>query len=448
MYTSKATGKPKILVTGMTSLRSGAMESDNLGNFVIIEPLFRSLREEFPASEIQTTLQLSDQFAAESKVEVLRVRSFYEYDWRNSVGLVWQLMVSLLWRAMLALKIDLVFILAGSARLKALLENDLIVDFSGDMFGDNSLNQHHFLAGAATPVLASLLGKTAVSVASSPGPFSSKLSIYLAKFSLERFDLVAVREPVSLQLLHDAGFAGDKFQMYPCFSFGFRPSGALADEVLSEKEPGLYSSSRPLTGIILSNLNMMSPPPSKWPRQDEEYEPFVQLATHLVREKKSRVCFLSHRNKISKSGRPSPGSDHSIITRVMELLPGDVRNQAFMIDNIYDAATMNKLIGRFDVLVSGRIHGAVQGIMQCIPTLVIDYGMEPKAHKLKGFTLLCGLNGYLCEPNDVEQLKKLLDQLWEQRSQITEVLKTSVPNLVQQSHEVWGRVRDLCESGP
>ena len=448
MGTSKTKSEPRILVTGMTSLRSGAMESDNLGNFVIIEPLFRSLREEFPVSKIQTTLQLSDQFAAESKVEVLRSESFFEYDWRTSAGIVWQLIVLLLWRAMLALKIDLGFILAGSARLKALLANDLIVDFSGDMFGDNSLNQHHFLAGAATPVLASLLKKKVVSVASSPGPFSSKFSASLAKFSLGRFDLVAVREPASLQLLHDAGFAGGKFQVFPCFSFGFQPSGALADAVLSENEPRLYSSSRPLTGIILSNLNMMSPPPSKWPRQDEEYEPFVQLATHLVREKKSRVCLLSHRNKISKGGYPSMGSDHSIITRVMELLPDDVREHAFMIDNIYDAATMNKVIGCFDILVSGRIHGAVQGIMQCIPTLVINYGMEPKAHKLKGFTLLCDLNDYFSEPDDTDQLKNSLDRLWQKSGYITANLKTRVPNLVQQSHEVWERVRHVYERGP
>ena len=43
------------------------------------------------------------------------------------------------------------------------------------------------------------------------------------------------------------------------------------------------------------------------------------------------------------------------------------------------------IIKNFDMLVSGRIHGAVAALSQSVPTVIIDYGHEPKAHKLIGF---------------------------------------------------------------
>lgn len=55
---------------------------------------------------------------------------------------------------------------------------------------------------------------------------------------------------------------------------------------------------------------------------------------------------------------------------------------------IYTPAETKGIISHFDMLVSGRVHAAVAALSQSVPTTIIDYGHEPKAHKLKGLLKL------------------------------------------------------------
>ena len=44
-----------------------------------------------------------------------------------------------------------------------------------------------------------------------------------------------------------------------------------------------------------------------------------------------------------------------------------------------------KLLSKTLICLLVRIHGAVAALSQSVPTVIIDYGHEPKAHKLIGF---------------------------------------------------------------
>lgn len=416
------------------------MEFDNLGNFIIIEPFFRSLRAKFPESTIQTTLQLTDSFARKNGVDVLESRCFWEYKFYNTSKTLVDLLLTIIWRIFTTINIDLNRVVKASDRLQAIQKNDIIIDFSGDMYGDNALNWHQFIIGVVSPVLAKLLNKKVFFVASSPGPFKTITRLLLTKFSFRFFDIVSVREPVSLQILNGVGLVGEKYCCYPCFSYGFRPTNVLGDKNIFEQEPALSRTDKLIVGMIVCNLNMGDLPTNKWPREDQEYSPFIELITHMVKDKNVRVCIFSHRNKTDASGNLIPGSDHSIINRILELLPEEMKEDVFTINGIYDAATMNRIISKFELLISGRIHGAVQGIMQYIPTLIIDYGMEPKAHKLKGFALLCGLYDYICDPTDANDLKNKANSLWEHRKDVAADLEVRIPEVVIKSQQIWNKI--------
>lgn len=45
----------KILVTGLCTLHWGRLEFGNIGNYYIVEPLFRLLHKHFPNYEVLTT---------------------------------------------------------------------------------------------------------------------------------------------------------------------------------------------------------------------------------------------------------------------------------------------------------------------------------------------------------------------------------------------------------
>ena len=431
---------PRILITGMTSLCLDAMMADNLGNMVILEPMFRSLRVQFPESRIQTTLQLTPAFAGKYRLDVLQDKVFWEYRLPGGVKTICSVLLALAWRILAAAGVKIDQFCRLNSRFKANYENDIIVEFHGDMFGDFALNRWHFLAGILNPVVAKLLKKRIYLVASSPGPFSTRLRATLATWTLRLFDLVSVREPMSLKILEQLGLSSERIQCHPCFSFGFQPEPELTDEQIYAKEPRLVPGNRPLVGLIVCSLSLDKGPSNLWPRDDSDFTPYLNLIRHLATTKEADICLLSHRNKFKIDGSPAPGSDHCLVNKILELTEAGLKDRVFALNGVYDAATSNLIIGKFDVLVSGRIHGAVQGLIQGVPTLILDYGMEPRAHKLQGFAQLCGLSDYLGDLAHESALQEKMDALWSRRAEIATDLKSRVPALISGSQSLWGSI--------
>jgi len=425
-----------ILVSGLTSLKLGAMETDNLGNFLIAEAMFRSLRDYFPNAVIKTTLQMSSEFADRYNLQIVTSERFWMYTRTNYRILRYELFISWLWKIISKVGIKANFLL-HTKRLKEFRDSDLVIDLHGDIFGDNVLTKYQFYMGALSPEIVKNIGKNIFCVASSPGPFGTLKRIKLALRAFNNYDHVSVREPVSLNVLNNIGFVGSDYTMHPCFSFGFRPYNQVTDEELERKEPELFKVGKTMVGLVVCTHNLKEMPLNKWPRDDREFEPFVELVTHLARGKGLRVCVLSHRYKFNDDNTIKLGSDHSMVDRILELLPSDVSENVFSINGIYDASSMNKIIGKFKVLMSGRIHGAVQGIQQKIPTVIIDYANEPKAHKLQGFANMTYLNEYIANPNSGESLISSFEKLWKDKEFVKDKLEKRVPEIVNKSIEVW-----------
>jgi colanic acid/amylovoran biosynthesis protein len=139
---------------------------------------------------------------------------------------------------------------------------------------------------------------------------------------------------------------------------------------------------------------------------------------------------MSHQNSTDENGNLVQGNDHRIINRLLELIGERYSpDQLFTLKGLYTAAQSKTIISKFDVLISGRIHGAVQGMSQCVPTGIIDYGHKPKAHKLRGFAKVYGIENYIADPLDVDAMKHMADALLENRQIVTEQLNEKVPEV-------------------
>ena len=60
-----------ILVTGLCTLHWGRLQYGNIGNYYIVEPLFRQLHKHFPDYKIVTTFQMDEQFIRKEDIEVV-----------------------------------------------------------------------------------------------------------------------------------------------------------------------------------------------------------------------------------------------------------------------------------------------------------------------------------------------------------------------------------------
>ncbi|MFT3885240.1 MAG: polysaccharide pyruvyl transferase family protein [Flavobacteriales bacterium] len=379
----------KILVIGQCTLHWGRMEFGNIGNYYIIEPFFRELHRAFPGCSIATTFQLSEGFRERERVSVLPMELYYGWTGHDLAD------------AQAELSIAEEFARSGTLRsttpyIDAVRGSDLIIDFSGDIWGDNAdlLGADRFHVGLCKDRTAQLLGKRTAMIAGSPGPFSEGKNLDLARQVFAAFDLVTDREPVSRGVLEHMGFDLSRLQDLACPAFLFEPAQGPAVDALIEQE-GL-NSDRPIVGFILCGWNFQQGPFDKWPRNDSDYTVFAEVIEHIGSKLGARVCLMSHSNGFPIPPRPfelQHGRDYPVIKQLASVIAARGKAKGvFTLDGVYDAWTTKALIGRFDMLVSGRIHAAVAGLSQHVPTVIIDYGHEPKAHKLLGFATVASVS--------------------------------------------------------
>lgn len=68
-----------ILVTGLCTLHWGRLQYGNIGNYYIVEPLFRQLHKHFEDYRIMTTFQMDECFVQKENIEVLPMETYYSW---------------------------------------------------------------------------------------------------------------------------------------------------------------------------------------------------------------------------------------------------------------------------------------------------------------------------------------------------------------------------------
>src|SRR5690606_28544806 len=190
-----------ILIIGQCSLHWGRMEYGNIGNYYIIEPFVRELHRVFPDAEIRTTFQMSERFQKEERVNVLPMDLYYGFK-EDDLEIAEK-------EYKLALEYNKTEKLSETTPyIHQVLKSDLVIDFSGDIWGDNAdfLGKDRFLTGLYKDRVAQLLGKNTVMLAGSPGPFNDEKNIDFAREVFENFNLVTNREALSRDVLQANGF--------------------------------------------------------------------------------------------------------------------------------------------------------------------------------------------------------------------------------------------------
>ena len=433
----------RILLIGQCTLHWGRMEFGNVGNYYIIEPFVRELHRVFPKTDIVTTFQMSAEFCGRENVQVLPMELYY--GWKDSDLEI----------ALEELGIAEVFNTTGylpknTGYIEEVMKSDLVIDFSGDIWGDNAnfLGKDRFLVGLCKDRVAQLLGKPTVMLAGSPGPFEDVKTLDFAKKVFKNFDIVTNREPLSLDLLKKLNFDISRVKSLSCPSFLFESF----DEVESaeiRKRNNLPGKDETIVGFTVCGWNFQEGPYDKWPREDEDYKPFVDAIEFIVKNLKLKVCLFSHSNGFV----PPPeefelihGRDYPFLVQLKKILKSrGVNEEVFIIENLQTPKEIKSLIGTFDMVVSGRLHGSVAGLSQVIPTVMIDYGHEPKAHKIRGFAKLLEMDNYIADPNVPGDISNKIQSCWKERSEVKKVLKRKLPKVEEYARENFNLLDKLIE---
>jgi len=389
------------------------MEFGNIGNYYIIEPFIRELHRVFTNCEIRTTLQMSDRFCLDEKITVLPMSLYYGgtnndlVDARNDVEAA---------RSFLQTgKLDV-----ASPFINEVLWADIVVDFSGDIWGDNAdlLGPNRFEVGLLRDQTAQMLGKKTVMLAGSPGPFANDRLRHMAQETYKSFDLVTNREPLSTELLKAAGFDCSKTLSLACPSFLFEPAergeiGNFLEEI--RIMPG--EKNKPIIGFALCGWNFEAGPFDAWPREDAEYKVFAEAVEYMSEDIGARVCIFSHSNGFDpppEAFRLKHGRDYPIAKQLQHVLERRGMAKDFIVlDEVYEPWQTKAIIGSMDMLVSGRVHASVAALSQSVPTVLMDYGHAPEAHKIRGFASVSGADEFVTDPFEDGTLREAIRNCWE-----------------------------------
>jgi len=422
-------------------MEQGRVEFGNIGNYYILETFFREIHRVLPGCSIETTLQVSERFCADESVRVLPMSLYYDLESADNVSKVRH---ELRLAKSIANGID---VQEKTPFIEAVQEADLVVDFSGDIWGSNAnlLAPDRFEVGLLKDKIVQLLGTKCCLMASSPGPFDDEFIIG-AKDVLSGFDLVANRERISATLLERQGFDMSNVKSAACPAFLF-DEGDRGNTLIIDK---LANKERPTVGFILCGFNFEVGPHNRCPRDKSEYHKFVEAVKYIVNDLGADVCFMSHSNGFELPPQPfkrKRGSDYKHAESMYKLLcEAGAREHVIFMDGIYDAWTTKKIISKFDMLVSGRIHGAVAGFVSYVPTVVIDYGHPPIAHKLRGFTDVIGARQFLCDPASEKDMKSKIASCWGSRGVERLRLQSHLPLVQQSVHDAFDQMAKVVSS--
>ncbi|MCK4662717.1 MAG: polysaccharide pyruvyl transferase family protein [Bacteroidales bacterium] len=418
----------RILIIGQTSLHWGRMEFGNIGNYYIIEPFVRELHRVFPSAIIKTTLQMSDDFCNREKIVRLPMELYYSWEDKDYFEKsIYELGIAEIYNKTNELPFSTPYI-------EAVLKSDLVIDFSGDIWGDNAdfLGKHRFIIGLIKDRVAQLLGKKTAMLSGSPGPFKDEKTREFAKIVYKNFDIVTNRENISSELMNELGFDLKKTYSLACPAFLFEPKNEVdIAKVFTEYS---FLGKKQTVGFILCGWNLLKGPFDRWPLDDEELMLYVNQIEQLINTKGVDVFLLSHSNgfELPPNYKLIHGRDFPFAKQLYEIITKRKKvdlSKIHLQKNVLNTWETKAVIKKFDMLISGRIHGAVAGMSQFVPTVIIDYGHEPKAHKLRGFAKVVGMEYLVADPSKDFDLQEKINYCFENLELIRKELKERIPKV-------------------
>ncbi|MDR2918157.1 MAG: polysaccharide pyruvyl transferase family protein [Tannerella sp.] len=432
----------RIFITGQCTLHWGRLENGNIGNYYITETTFRELHRVFPEAELVTTFQLTKEFCRKENVSVVPMTLFYNWD-GNDLDIATK-------------ELGIAYLYAKTGKLyettpyiKQVLKSDLILDFSGELWGDHAeaVGKNRFLIGLIKDRVAQFLNKKTALIFSSEGPFSDLDTKRFAQKVLADFDVVVNRESMSKELLRENGFDVSRVHNFACPAFLFEPKSEQEVEKIIRDEKIIIPQQKTI-GYILCGFNMLEGPYDKTPRRDDEFVQFAESIEYIINELNARVVLMSHQNGFEKEPefKLINGRDFPIIKQLHEVLEkrGYVdMDKIVCIEKPYNPWVTKGLIKHFDMFITGRVHGFVAAVSQYVPTVLITRGFGPVSHRNIGFAKSVGLEEYIADPNSSMDMIDKITLCWNNRDKLRNDLKKVIPEIQNLVREGFNELKSI-----
>ena len=327
--------------------------------------------------------------------------------------------------------------------LKEYVNADMIVDLKGDGFSDDagfdkSIEHSLFI------LVATFMRKPILLFPTSIGPFNTKFTRFLAKFSLNRVEGVVAREEITKKYLQEMGVKESLIYLTPDTAFILPEAPYERVKEIFSKE-GIDKGGKTLIGMNISQL--LSYKFKKGETKHDYIALMAQIADYLTINLNAMVIFIPHsihlKEAVEIKGETKriKGDDTTAVKEAFKKVKN--KDKIIPIVNDYTAAELKGIIGQCDLFIGARMHANIAAISLGVPTVAIAY-----SHKAPGIMRMVGLEKYICDfrTMTVGELTAKVDDIWSNREKIIEKM---APKIAELRESVWlnGKlVKDLLDS--
>jgi len=442
----------KILIVGIPACSCMGNFERQLGNVAILTPTITMLKDSFPNAEISTNFQLSEEFCRRNGIASIKDPAVWSFAPRYLLKSVLNLLRCILWRLLRKIGLN-VETLISERKLREFAAASVILDISGDTYSDN-FNYIRVIKHSMDLLAARLIGKPVVLFAQSCGPFKGHPTRSLARLTLNRVNLITTRESLTKDYLQDMGISKPSIFATACPAFLFDATSKERVEKIFKQE-GISLDNEPLIGLTLCSFNISVNPmriiiKNKWLNTMKYFlpklfynlvekrmksvksldtyvaadlMPFVQTINYLVEKLHANVLLIPHVYE-SESSRYHILSDTGLAEKLYELTKPDNADKIKMLRGKYNAEDVKGIIGECDIFISGRMHAAIAGLSQNVPTVGLPYGV-----KFFGIFGMLGQDSHVCSSNNADEIISIVNEVWKNKGEISKVLASKMPEV-------------------
>lgn len=276
---------------------------------------------------------------------------------------------------------------------KAIKNTDLFISGGGSLLQDVT-STRSILYYLAIMKLTKIFGKPVMVYANGIGPIEKKLNRFLAKGVLNKVDLITLRDEASKKYVEDLGVKNKKIFVTsdPVFTLQAAPVDRI-DEIFSLEG---VAKDKPIIGISIR----------KWRRSNNLTEIMANAIKYMIKEYGVSVLLIPMHYP----------EDLDISLEINELVKED---DCYVLREKYNVEEIMGVINKLEIIVAMRLHSLIYAATQEVPMIGLSY--DPK---IDGILKSLGMEHILnVEDFTYEQLVRVLDIVWESRSDLREHLK-------------------------
>ncbi|MBN2057290.1 MAG: polysaccharide pyruvyl transferase CsaB [Candidatus Saganbacteria bacterium] len=290
--------------------------------------------------------------------------------------------------------------------LVKMLKTNVFISGGGTLF-QNITSTKSFVYYVGLVLLAKLMFKKVAVIGQGFGPLQGRFNRFLAKFALNRANLITLRDSASYEELKRLGVRNRNIFVTA------DPTAMLKLPLLQEGRKILSLEAvrlgKPLLGVAVRNV----------PRQDEErlYQTLSATLDWLAKERNLSPVFILFQC-------PEDMGETSKVINYME-------QKSNVIFRICRPDEMLSLIANFDLLIGMRLHSLIFAAMNQVPMLGLSY--DPK---VDAFMKEIG-QPYFPATGDLapESLRSALERILSNRDAVRQQLSESKKRLHQQAEQ-------------